>query len=63
MFSECYEFIGGQDELVFDGQSLLLGPGGEVLARAKRFEEELLFVEVPGDAAAAGPARRPPPRP
>jgi NAD+ synthase (glutamine-hydrolysing) len=40
--------VGGQDELVFDGQSLLFGPDGSVLARARQFEEELLFVEVPG---------------
>jgi NAD+ synthase (glutamine-hydrolysing) len=51
--------VGGQDELVFDGQSLLLGPGGEVLARAKQFEEELLFAEVPGDADAQGPLADP----
>jgi NAD+ synthase (glutamine-hydrolysing) len=42
--------VGGQDELVFDGQSLLFGPDGAVLARGKQFEEELLFVEVPGGA-------------
>jgi NAD+ synthase (glutamine-hydrolysing) len=42
--------VGGQDELVFDGQSLLLGPDGRILARARQFEEELLLVEVPGDA-------------
>jgi NAD+ synthase (glutamine-hydrolysing) len=42
--------VGGQDELVFDGQSLLFGPDGTVLARAKQFEEELLFCEVPGEA-------------
>ena len=51
--------VGGQDELVFDGQSLLLGPGGEVLARAKQFEEELLFVEVPGAADAQAPLAEP----
>jgi NAD+ synthase (glutamine-hydrolysing) len=39
--------VGGQDELVFDGQSLLLGPDGTVLARAAQFEEELLIAEVP----------------
>jgi NAD+ synthase (glutamine-hydrolysing) len=51
--------VGGQDELVFDGQSLLFGPGGEVLARAKQFEEELLFVEVPSDPAAPAPLAEP----
>jgi NAD+ synthase (glutamine-hydrolysing) len=39
--------VGGQDELVFDGQSLLLGPEGAVVARAAQFEEELLVCELP----------------
>jgi NAD+ synthase (glutamine-hydrolysing) len=40
--------VGGQDELVFDGQSFVVGPRGEVVARAAQFEEELLICEVPG---------------
>ncbi|HEX4307453.1 MAG TPA: NAD(+) synthase, partial [Solirubrobacterales bacterium] len=47
--------VGGQDELVFDGQSFLLGPDGEVLARAAQFEEELLVVDLPAEIGA--PAR------
>jgi len=39
--------VGGQDELVFDGHSFVIGPGGEILARAAQFEEELLICEVP----------------
>jgi NAD+ synthase (glutamine-hydrolysing) len=39
--------VGGQDELVFDGQSLLFAPDGTVIARAAQFEEELLITEVP----------------
>ncbi|MBS1878806.1 MAG: NAD+ synthase [Actinobacteria bacterium] len=46
-FAFC-NLVGGQDELVFDGQSFLLSPQGEVLARAAQFEEELLVCEVPG---------------
>jgi len=45
-FAFC-NLVGGQDELVFDGHSFLLGPGGEVLARAAQFEEELLVCDVP----------------
>jgi len=45
-FAFC-NLVGGQDELVFDGHSLLVGPGGEVIARAAQFEEELLVCEVP----------------
>ena len=51
-FAFC-NLVGGQDELVFDGQSFVIGPGGEPLARAAQFEEELLVCEVP----AAEPAR------
>jgi NAD+ synthase (glutamine-hydrolysing) len=42
--------VGGQDELVFDGQSFVVEPGGGVIARAAQFEEELLLCEVPGSA-------------
>jgi len=39
--------IGGQDELVFDGGSMVLSPEGKVFARAKQFEEQLLLVALP----------------
>jgi NAD+ synthase (glutamine-hydrolysing) len=35
--------VGGQDELVFDGASVLLGPDGGVLARAGQFTEDLVI--------------------
>jgi NAD+ synthase (glutamine-hydrolysing) len=38
--------VGGQDELVFDGHSVVLDDNGEVLARAPGFEEALLVVDV-----------------
>ena len=38
--------VGGQDELVFDGHSLVIGPHGEVIARGAPFEEELIVVEL-----------------
>jgi NAD+ synthase (glutamine-hydrolysing) len=38
--------VGGQDELVFDGHSLVLDDEGRVLARAPGFEECLLVVDV-----------------
>ncbi|MEW6265824.1 MAG: NAD+ synthase [Thermodesulfobacteriota bacterium] len=37
---------GGQDELVFDGQSLILGPQGETLARGPQFEEALIVADL-----------------
>jgi NAD+ synthase (glutamine-hydrolysing) len=45
-FAFC-NLVGGQDELVFDGQSLVTAPDGSVIARGAQFEEELLVCEVP----------------
>ncbi len=38
--------VGGQDELVFDGDSLVMSPAGSVLARAPRFVEDLYVVDL-----------------
>ncbi len=38
--------VGGQDELVFDGNSLVLDSTGLVVARAKAFDEDLLLTEL-----------------
>ena len=45
-FAFC-NLVGGQDEIVFDGQSLITDPSGELIARAAQFEEELLVCDVP----------------
>jgi NAD+ synthase (glutamine-hydrolysing) len=39
--------VGGQDDVVFDGDSFLMGPDGEVHARALQFAEDLVIVDVP----------------
>jgi NAD+ synthase (glutamine-hydrolysing) len=38
--------VGGQDELVFDGASMVIAADGAVLARATQFEEDLLVVDL-----------------
>jgi NAD+ synthase (glutamine-hydrolysing) len=43
--------VGGQDELVFDGHSLVVDHRGEVVARAAQFTEELLVATVDPEAA------------
>ena len=43
--------IGGQDELVFDGNSVVFGPRGEVLAHAESLAEELLVTDLDIEAA------------
>ncbi|HEX8043066.1 NAD+ synthase [Candidatus Deferrimicrobium sp.] len=42
--------VGGQDELVFDGGSMVVAPGGEVIARAAMFSEDLLLCEIEGSS-------------
>ena len=46
----CYvlfcNLVGGQDELVFDGHSVVFDPEGELVARARQFEEDLLCVDL-----------------
>ncbi len=38
--------VGAQDELVFDGDSMIVAPSGELLARAQQFEERLLMLDL-----------------
>ncbi len=38
--------VGGNDSLVFDGSSLVIDPGGRVIAQAKSFEEDLIFADL-----------------
>ena len=38
--------VGGQDELVFDGGSMVVSAKGEVLARAPQFQEDILIVDL-----------------
>ncbi|MFH1313001.1 MAG: NAD+ synthase [Candidatus Eisenbacteria bacterium] len=38
--------VGGQDELVFDGHSLVIGPDGTTIARGKQFREDLIVADI-----------------
>jgi len=38
--------VGGQDELVFDGNSLIFDEKGEIIIRGKAFEEELIIIDL-----------------
>lgn len=43
----CYvNLVGGQDELVFDGNSLIVDEQGNVLRRGKQFEEDLILLDI-----------------
>jgi NAD+ synthase (glutamine-hydrolysing) len=45
--------VGGQDELVFDGGSLVVAPDGSDHCRAARFDEDLLVVTIDDEGATA----------
>ncbi len=49
--------VGGQDELVFDGASLVAGSDGAILYRAAQFTEERFLVDLPPAGAEAAGAR------
>jgi NAD+ synthase (glutamine-hydrolysing) len=57
--------VGGQDELVFDGGSIVVSPDGHQIWHAAAFEEDLLVVDIPGTGGTDGkpslpdPAREP----
>ncbi len=43
----CYtNLVGGQDELVFDGGSMIVGPDGEIIASARRFEADFVVTDI-----------------
>jgi NAD+ synthase (glutamine-hydrolysing) len=62
----CYvvfcNLIGGQDELVFDGRSAVFDPDGHVIARARQFKEDLLFVDIHPEEALVHRLHDPRPR-
>jgi NAD+ synthase (glutamine-hydrolysing) len=47
--------IGGQDELVFDGDSIIVDASGQLLARGPQFEEALVVADLELPAASAAP--------
>jgi NAD+ synthase (glutamine-hydrolysing) len=47
--------VGGQDELVFDGDSILVSASGELLARGPQFQEALIIADLELPSAKAGP--------
>jgi len=49
--------VGGQDELLFDGHSCVIGHTGETLARAAQFAEDLLICDLDLDAVATARQR------
>ena len=46
VFIAYTNLIGGQDELVFDGQSMVVSPSGKVISRAGAFNEDILVLDL-----------------
>jgi NAD+ synthase (glutamine-hydrolysing) len=51
--------VGGQDELVFDGNSLIINEKGEVVVRGKQFDEDLIVADLDVDAVLRSQLRDP----
>ncbi len=56
----CYvNMVGGQDELVFDGHSVIYDARGSLVARAEQFAEELLVYDMDVDTVTQARLREP----
>jgi NAD+ synthase (glutamine-hydrolysing) len=51
LFVGHVNMVGGQDELVFDGASMVIDPQGQVIARGSQFKEELILTDIEVGAA------------
>jgi N-carbamoylputrescine amidase len=50
--------VGAEEQLTFAGESFVVDPTGEVLARGRRLEEDLVIVDLDLSACDRSPARR-----
>jgi NAD+ synthase (glutamine-hydrolysing) len=46
IFVSYTNLVGGQDELVFDGASVIFNPTGDIVSRGKQFNEELIVADL-----------------
>ena len=62
VFLAYVNMVGGQDELVFDGGSMVFDPTGEMIASSSQFKEDLLVVDLDVEAVFRSRLRDPRPR-
>lgn len=62
LFVAYVNLVGGQDELVFDGDSKIYGPEGQVVAHGSQFVEELLVADLDVESVFRSRLRDPRPR-
>lgn len=53
----CVNAVGARDDLVFDGDSMVVRPDGSLIARAQQFAEQLMVLDLDLPAAAPVPVR------
>jgi len=58
VFIAYNNLVGGQDELVFDGTSMVVSDSGRMIGRAASFKEDLLIVDVAVPVSKAGNAKK-----
>lgn len=58
VFISYANLIGGQDELVFDGQSMVVSSFGRIISRAAAFKEDLLIADLDIPLKKSGPAKK-----
>jgi len=58
VFIAYTNLVGGQDELVFDGQSMLVDSGGNIISRAGAFKEDLLIADLNLPTGRSGKGRK-----
>ncbi len=62
LFLAYVNMVGGQDELVFDGASMVLDPLGEIVASSGQFVEDLLIADLDVQSVFRSRLREPRPR-
>ncbi|MBM3935364.1 MAG: NAD+ synthase [SAR202 cluster bacterium] len=62
LFVAYLNMVGGQDELVFDGASMVLDPWGDVVARGNQFVEEMMVVDIDAESVLRSRLRESRPR-
>ena len=62
VFLAYVNLVGGQDELVFDGASMVFDPLGNLVASASQFQEDMLIVDLDVESVFRSRLREPRPR-
>ena len=62
LFVAYVNTIGGQDELVFDGASVIYNPGGKIVTQGPAFQEDLLITDLDIESVVRSRLRDPRPR-